>query len=47
MKLTGGAAQRLVSLTPPGMTPMIHVSITDDYPYAQAFVVIDAVAETQ
>jgi holo-[acyl-carrier protein] synthase len=42
MHLTGGAAQRLQRLTPAGMVSLIHVSITDDYPYAQAFVVIEA-----
>lgn len=43
MALTGGAAQRLASLIPVGMTPVIHVSLTDDHPYAQAFVIIEAV----
>jgi holo-[acyl-carrier protein] synthase len=42
MALTGGAAERLAGLMPPGMTPVIHVSLTDDYPYAQAFVIIEA-----
>lgn len=42
MKLTGGAAQRLKVLIPEGMEPFIHVSLTDDHPYAQAFVVIEA-----
>ena len=42
MRLTGGAAQRLAELMPPGMEPFIHVSLTDDHPYAQAFVVIEA-----
>ena len=32
--LTGGAAARLASLTPPGMTCVIHLTITDEYPYA-------------
>jgi holo-[acyl-carrier protein] synthase len=44
MALTGGAAERLASLIPAGMTPVIHVSLTDDHPYAQAFVIIEAVA---
>ena len=43
MELTGGAEQRLIKLIPPGLTPRIHVTITDDDPYAQAFVVIEAV----
>ena len=47
MALTGGAAERLASLTPAGMTPVIHVSLTDDHPYAQAFVIIEALAAQQ
>jgi holo-[acyl-carrier protein] synthase len=42
MRLTGGAARRLEQLTPPGATPHIHVSLTDDYPLAVAFVIISA-----
>ena len=42
LHLTGGAAQRLKRLTPPGMLPRIHLTMTDDHPYAQAFVVIEA-----
>jgi holo-[acyl-carrier protein] synthase len=42
MALTGGAAERLAALTPAGMRPVIHLSLTDDHPYAQAFVVIEA-----
>jgi holo-[acyl-carrier protein] synthase len=45
MALTGGAAARLATLMPQGMVPVIHVTITDDFPLAQAFVVIEAVAE--
>jgi holo-[acyl-carrier protein] synthase len=44
MALTGGAAARLQSLVPPGHRAEIHVTITDDFPLAQAFVVIEAVA---
>jgi holo-[acyl-carrier protein] synthase len=40
--LTGGAAARLAALTPPGHAPHIHVSLTDDYPLAQSFVIISA-----
>ena len=47
MALSGGAAERLASLIPPGMSPVIHVSLTDDHPYAQAFVIIEAVADHQ
>ena len=42
MALTGGAAERLAALTPPGTRVVIHLSLTDDHPYAQAFVVIEA-----
>jgi holo-[acyl-carrier-protein] synthase len=42
MALTGGAADRLASLVPPGHEPVIHLTITDEYPYAQAFVIIEA-----
>lgn len=40
--LTGGAAERLDGLLPDGHTAHIHLTITDDAPYAQAFVVIEA-----
>jgi holo-[acyl-carrier protein] synthase len=43
LALTGGAAERLAALTPPGTRAVIHLSLTDDHPYAQAFVVIEAV----
>ncbi|MCA8928629.1 MAG: holo-ACP synthase [Alphaproteobacteria bacterium] len=43
MRLTNGAAARLAALTPPGMRAQIDLTITDDYPLAQAFVVISAV----
>jgi holo-[acyl-carrier protein] synthase len=42
MALTGGAAKRLAAITPAGLHPRIHLSLTDDHPYAQAFVVIEA-----
>ncbi|MDJ0611463.1 MAG: holo-ACP synthase [Kiloniellales bacterium] len=41
--LTGGAARRLAELTPPGMAAQIDITITDDYPLAQAIVIISAV----
>lgn len=44
MTLTRGAAERLAALLPPGHDARIHLSLTDDAPYAQAFVVIEAVA---
>ncbi len=42
MKLTGGAAERLASMLPPDHEAVIHLSITDEYPLAQAFVIIEA-----
>lgn len=45
MKLTGGAAKRLAKITPRGMVAQIDLSLTDDYPLAQAIVIITAVAE--
>ncbi len=42
MELTGWAAERLKDLTPAGHTATVHVSLTDDHPWAQAFVVIEA-----
>jgi holo-[acyl-carrier protein] synthase len=44
MALTGGAAERLKEILPAGTKGHIHVTITDDYPLAQAFVIIEAVA---
>jgi len=42
MRLTGGAAARLAEMTPAGHEAVLHVSLTDDPPLAQAFVVIEA-----
>ena len=42
MKVTGWAAERLASITPAGHEAIIHVTLTDDHPWAQAFVVIEA-----
>jgi holo-[acyl-carrier protein] synthase len=42
MALTGGALERLEAMTPPAMKAVIHLSLTDDHPYAQAFVIIEA-----
>jgi holo-[acyl-carrier protein] synthase len=46
MRLTGGAEKRLMSLMPAGHKPAIHLTITDDFPLAQAFVIIEALPET-
>ena len=45
MALTGGAAQRLADLTPEGHVASIHLTITDDFPMAQAIVIIEAQAK--
>ena len=42
MTLTGGAAKRLAEITPTGHEAEIHLTITDDDPLAQAFVIIEA-----
>ena len=42
MSVTGWAKERLISMTPDGYSATIHVSLTDDHPWAQAFVVIEA-----
>ena len=43
MKLTGWAEKRLNSLTPKGHKAFVHVSLTDDHPWAQAFVLIESI----
>lgn len=45
MALSGGAALRLKAMTPAGYRAMIDLALTDDFPWAQAFVVISAVPE--
>jgi holo-[acyl-carrier protein] synthase len=47
MHLTGWAAERLATMTPPGHEAIVHVTLTDDHPWAQAFVVIEARAVSQ
>ncbi len=42
MAVTGWAKDRLDAMTPPGHSAVIHVTLTDDHPWAQAFVVIEA-----
>ena len=46
MRLTGGALARLQALTPDGFEAQIDLSITDDWPLAQAFVIISVVPRT-
>ncbi len=43
MKLTGGAAKRLLQLVPDHHEAQIHITITDDFPIAHAFVMISAI----
>ena len=42
LELTGGAKARLDALTPSGHAMQVHVTMTDDFPWAQAFVVLEA-----
>jgi holo-[acyl-carrier protein] synthase len=46
MHLTGGALERLATITPPGMQAQIDISLTDDIPQAQAIVIISALPKT-
>ena len=46
MRLTGGALKRLEKITPAGHLPQIDLTITDDFPLAQAIVIISAVPQT-
>ena len=41
LMLTGGAAARLAKITPAGYRAVVHLTLTDDHPWAQAFVVIE------
>ena len=43
LQLTGGAKEQLDRITPAGHTARIQLTITDDFPYAQAIVIIEAV----
>jgi len=45
LALTGGAAERLAAMLPDGHRAQIHLTLTDDHPWAQAFVIIEAVRE--
>ncbi|MEM7427328.1 MAG: holo-ACP synthase [Pseudomonadota bacterium] len=45
MALTNGAEAQLMRLMPDGHGPVIHITITDDFPWAQAFVIIEALPE--
>jgi holo-[acyl-carrier protein] synthase len=43
LALTGGARERLDALIPPGHAAEVHLTMTDDHPFAQAFVIIEAI----
>jgi holo-[acyl-carrier protein] synthase len=43
LNLTGGAAERLMRMTPAGAEVKVHLTMTDEYPYAQAIVIIESV----
>lgn len=43
LRMTGGSAIRLAAITPPGMAPHVALTMTDEYPYAYAQVIISAV----
>jgi holo-[acyl-carrier protein] synthase len=43
LTLTGGAAQQLLRITPPGMAARIDLTLTDDFPLAEAVVIISAI----
>ena len=45
LHLTGGALARLKTLIPVGQRPVIHLTLTDDHPWAQAFVIIEALPQ--
>jgi holo-[acyl-carrier protein] synthase len=42
LALSGGAARRLAAITPDGHEAVVHLTLTDDHPWAQAFIVIEA-----
>jgi holo-[acyl-carrier protein] synthase len=44
LRMTGGAAARLAAITPPGMRVMVALTMTDEYPYAYAQVIISVVS---
>lgn len=47
LALTGGAKERLDAMVPTGYRARIHLTLTDDHPWAQAFVVIEALPHSQ
>ncbi|WP_027836603.1 holo-ACP synthase [Hyphomonas sp.] len=47
LALTGGAAERLAKMVPDGHEAVIHLTITDDYPWAEAQVIIEALPKVE
>ena len=47
LALEGGAAARLDAMIPDGYDARIHLTLTDDHPWAQAFVIIEALPKAQ
>ncbi|MFN3228880.1 MAG: holo-ACP synthase [Asticcacaulis sp.] len=45
LTLTGGARARLEAITPPGQQAVLHLSLSDEWPYSQAFVIIEALPD--
>jgi holo-[acyl-carrier protein] synthase len=45
LALTGGAKERLDAITPPGHAATVHLTVTDDHPFAMAVVIIEAVPQ--
>ena len=43
LNLEGGALKRVQELTPPNHTVTVHLTLTDDHPWAQAFVILEAI----
>jgi holo-[acyl-carrier protein] synthase len=43
LRMTGGSAERLQAITPPGMVAQVALTMTDEYPYAYAQVIISAI----
>jgi holo-[acyl-carrier protein] synthase len=46
LAMAGGSAERLLAITPTGMTAQVHLTMTDEYPYAYAQVIISAIPAT-
>lgn len=47
LALAGGARARLDAMTPDGHLARVHLTLTDDHPWAQAFVIIEAVPKSE